>query len=127
MILVFIISGLLSLSSFAEELHPPVPDGWVEMNSIEPVILTWVKAMPEKNLEEVPTLMVQQFKNENKIKDFILKNSKDQSGCFKLEAKGWQQTWCERKSEVFVTLSRGDSVDLKVHQAKLKSWILSHD
>ena len=127
MLKVFIIFSFLSLSSFAEELRPHAPDGWVEMNSLSPVILTWTKAMPEKNLEEVPTLMIQTFKNEGKIKDFLQKQSPDKSGCSQIEAGGWKQTWCDKKDEAFVILSRGSPEDLKIHHENLKAWVLSHD
>ena len=127
MLRVFIILSFLSLSSFAEELRPHAPEGWVEMNSLSPVILTWAQAMPEKNLEDVPTLMIQTFKNNGKIKDFFQKQTVDKAGCFQIEAGGWKQTWCERKNEVFVILARGTSDDLKAHHEKLKAWVLTHD
>ncbi len=116
---------LFSLTAVAETGRPAVPEGWVEMVSLEPVILTWVKADPEKKLEEVPTVMVQSFDRTEKINTFLEKY-KSQT-CFDVDGNGWVQTWCPRSDEVFVLLSKGNAPDLAARKEQLKTWMLSHD
>lgn len=121
------IALILSFNSFAEDPHPRPLQGWVEMHSIEPVILTWVKAKPDKELEEVPTFMVQSFKKDEKFQKFINSQKADAQGCFKISTKDWHQTWCARKQNVLAILSRGDDRDSgKINQI-LRSWVLTHD
>ena len=122
---VFLLTLILSLSAFAENVRPPAPEGWVEMISLDPVVLTWVKADPEKKLESVPTVMVQSFEKSDKIKSFI--ESKNYQDCFDVDSKEWKQTWCPKKEEVFVILTKGNAPDLNARKEQLKSWVLSHD
>lgn len=95
------------------------------MNSLHPVVLTWVKADPSKKLEEVPTVMVQSFPKNEKMKTFLEKY-KSQT-CFDVEGNGWNQTWCPKKEEVFVILSKGNASETKIRKDQLVSWVLSHD
>lgn len=118
---------ILSLNSFADDPHPHAPSEWVEIHSIEPVILTWVKAIPDKEIEEVPTFIVQKFPKDEKFKKFLKEHKADASGCFNLTNKDWEQTWCERKHKVMTVLSRGQDKDSAKIKEQLKSWVLSHD
>ena len=108
----------------AEELHPHAPRGWVEMNSLEPVILTWAKGDPTKKLEQVPSIMVQKFPRDKKFVDFVNEKPLDEKGCRSLEAGGWNQTWCLRNKSVMAILSRDD---VKEVEGLVKKWALSHD
>lgn len=120
----FLFISFFAFSLRAEELHPHAPKGWVEMNSLDPVILTWAKADPSKKLEQVPSIMVQKFPREKKFVDFIQEKPLDQKGCRSLVAAGWNQTWCLRANSVLAILSREDVSEV---EAIVKSWVLSHD
>jgi hypothetical protein len=118
---------ILSLNSYADDPHPHAPLPWVEIHSIQPVILTWVKALPDKDIEEVPTFMVQKFPKDEKFRKFLKAHKSDSSGCFNLSTKEWEQTWCERKYKVMSVLMRGQDKDSVKIKEQLKSWVLSHD
>lgn len=113
------------LAAHAESEHPAAPEGWVEMASLDPVVVTWVKADPSKKLAEVPTLMVQAHQRTEKIKSFLEKYSAEK--CFDVDGNGWKQTWCPKKDEVFVVLSKGNASDLAAGKEQLMKWVLSHD
>lgn len=117
---------MLSVAHGAE-LIPSAPKGWIEMNSIEPVALTWVKAEPDKKLKDVPTLMVQVLGNSEKISKLFKEHKLDKNGCFSITHQEWEQTWCGRSRETFVLLSKNTDPDLIEKRAILESWILSHD
>lgn len=127
MLKLFTILFILSFNSFAEDVHPKPPEGWVEMHSIEPVILTWVKAIPEKGLEEVPSYMVQSFTRDEKFSKFLSSQKSDAKGCFEITTKEWKQTWCGRQKNVFVILGRGSDEDSAKAKEKLIKWALTHD
>jgi hypothetical protein len=127
MLKVFIILSFLSLNSYAEESRPVAPTGWVELNSDDPILLTWAKAEPEKNLVNVATIMLQRFERSEKFQKFISDNKSDSSGCFELSESGWDQTWCARKKEVYAIVQRGTDPELKEIKQKLKEWVMTHD
>jgi len=108
----------------AEDPHPKAPAGWVEMNSIEPVILTWVKADPTKKLEEVPSAMVQQFPRNEKFVKFMNERPLDRQGCRSQVVNGWNQIWCLRPNSVIAILHRGQTETIP---DQLKKWALTHD
>ena len=92
------------------------------MNSIEPVSLTWVKAMPEKKLQDVPTLMVQVHPKTEKLEKLF----KDRS-TFEYQDKEWKQVWILKANEAYVLLSKNEDTDLAQKKKALLSWIQSHD
>lgn len=114
----------LSVNSFAEGPHPKAPTGWVEMNSIDPVILTWAKADPTKKLEEVPSAMVQKFPRSDKFVNFVKEKSLDEKGCRSQTVNGWNQVWCLRPDSVLAILYRGE---VETIPDLLKKWVLTHD
>lgn len=105
-------------------MHPKAPAGWVEMNSIEPVILTWVKADPTKKLEEVPTAMVQKFSHSDKFVNYVKEKTLDDKGCRTQAVNGWNQTWCLRSNSVLAIVYRGQTESIP---EQLKKWVLTHD
>lgn len=106
--------------------EPLVPEGWVEANSIEPVILTWVKVRPEKKITEVPTIQVHQYSLTPKFLKFVKENV-DSDNCRNIEEGGWRQSWCLRKNFILVIMVRGESLELVETKEKIKSWVLTHD
>lgn len=122
---VLIFSILFSFAALAESEHPAAPEGWVEMASLDPVVVTWVKADPEKKLEELPTVMVQAHQRSAKINSFLEKHANEK--CFDVDGNGWKQTWCPKKDEVFVLLSKGNASDVTARKEQLMKWVLSHD
>ena len=122
--LVLLLLVLLSANSFAEDPHPKAPTGWVEMNSIDPVILTWVKADSTKKLEEVPSAMVQKFPRTDKFVNYVKEKSLDAKGCRTQTVNGWNQVWCLRPDSVLAILYRGEAGTLP---ELLKKWVLTHD
>lgn len=111
-----------SISVRAAGEIPAVPAGWIEMNSIEPVALTWVKAMPEKKLQDVPTLMVQVHPKTEKLEKLF----KDRS-TFEFQDKEWKQVWSIKSDEVFVLLSKHEDAEVMDKKKILQSWIETHD
>lgn len=124
---VALILFIFSFNSFAEGPHPIEPTGWVEMHSIEPVILTWVKASPDKELEEVPTFMVQKYPKSEKFQQFIRANRPDASGCFEITNKEWTQTWCVREKSVLTLMTKGVDESSARIKATLRAWVLTHE
>ena len=122
MYLLFVI--LVSTATFGKTLQRP--SDWAEMNSIGPVILTWVKAMPDKKLSEVPTIQVQQYTLQASLVKFIQEKI-DSDNCRQIEEDGWNQSWCLRKNKIMVILSRGENAELVEVKESVKSWVLSHD
>lgn len=114
---------LVFLSSVkAATVIPSAPEGWIEMASLDPVELSWVKALPDKKLEQVPTLMVQAYARTEKLEQLFKEKQ-----CFEYQDKEWKQLWCLRSEEVFVILSKNEDQDLLEKKKTLHSWILSHD
>jgi hypothetical protein len=103
---------------------PAMPKGWVELKSSDPVILSWARALPEKNLEEVPTLMVQRFPRTEKFVQFI-QTKKNEKDCRELELRPWNQTWCLKKDSVLVVLSKNEDQALLLEKKKLLDWVRS--
>ena len=94
------------------------------MNSIEPVILTWVKADPTKKLEEVPSAMVQKFPRNEKFVNFVNERPLDIQGCRTQTVDGWNQVWCLRPASVLAIVFRGQTETIP---EQLKKWVLTHD
>lgn len=92
------------------------------MNSLEPVALTWVKAMPHKKLTDVPTLIVQVYPKTEKLEKLF----KDRSS-FEYTDKEWKQIWFIKRDEVFVLLRKNEDEDLLMKKKILQSWIETHD
>lgn len=122
-----LILSFIPSPSYGSLGRPPEPQGWVEMKSDGPVILTWTKAIETKSIEDAPTLMVQNFERNEKMQTFIKAKGLDKKGCFDVVEEGWKQTWCPRSSKVYVVLSRGEDSELLKLKETLKSWVLSHD
>lgn len=118
---------LLSLNAFAEGVQPSAPAGWVEIDSVGPIILTWVKGDVDKKLKEVPTLMVQQFPRTEKFVKFVQEKKLDEKSCRELVQKEWKQTWCLRSESVMVLLAKNEDSELHVQKKKLLEWVLTHD
>lgn len=92
------------------------------MNSLEPVALTWVKALPQQKLTDVPTLMVQVYPKSEKLEKLF----KDRRS-FEYADKEWKQIWFMKRDEVFVLLSKNEDEDLLIKKKVLQSWIETHD
>ncbi len=92
------------------------------MKSLDPVILTWVKADPKKKLSEVPTLTVQSFPLSEKLRSFFQKYN-SRGGCFDLQDKEWKQSWCEMKNQAYVILSKNETPELIEHKKRLMTWV----
>lgn len=126
---IFLLFILFSMTSFAEEIIPKTPAGWVEMNSLHPVVVTWAYGDPTKDLLDVPSLMVQKFPPQDKLISFV-KESPDQNGCRNVAAKdsqSWASYWCSRKDTVLVLLWKGDEALVKTPKEALMKWVLSHE
>lgn len=113
---------LISLACAHAWARPDLPTGWVEMRSLDPVILTWVKAEPHKDLTEVPTLTVQTYSLTEKLRR-LFSDHKSQGSCFEMRDKEWEQTWCEKKNLAYVILSKNQTPELVEQRKKLLSWI----
>lgn len=113
-----------------EALHPKAPAGWIEMNSLNPVVLTWAYAEPKKDLMEVPSLMVQKFPRQEKLLQFIREVRTDSHGCRHVQApkkSDWSQSWCPRKESIMVLLWKGPESLVKVPKETLLNWVLTHE
>ena len=126
----FLLILLLPLLSSAEDPHPHAPSGWVELNSLSPVILTWAYADPAKGLMDVPSFMVQKYPRSKKFEKFVLEGKPDSSLCRHVLAKHsseWSQSWCLRKDSVMVLIWKGEDSLISPHKKGLMNWILTHE
>ncbi|MCM2348790.1 MAG: hypothetical protein NDI69_02135 [Bacteriovoracaceae bacterium] len=126
----FLFIILFSSNLQAEALHPKTPSGWIEMNSLAPVVLTWAYADPKKDLMEVPSLMVQKFSLQEKLLKFIQQVRPDGHGCRHVPAikkSDWSQSWCPRKESIMVLLWKGPDSLVKAPQETLLNWVLTHE
>lgn len=124
----FILTLLLfSLSVNAEGLHPKEPKGWVEANSLDPAILTWIKGDSNKKLKEVPNFTVQKFQRTEKFEKFVKEKPLDKDQCRDLKDEGWNQTWCLREKSILVILSRNEDSEGPHIKKILKEWVLTHE
>lgn len=120
---------LFPLLALAVNPHPKAPAGWVELHSLNPVILTWAEATPEKKLEQTNHFMVQRYERTPKLVSFI-EEQKNENNCRVVPARkstDYSQLWCLRKDTVLVLLSHGDPTILKAPQEVLTKWIVSHE
>lgn len=111
----------------SKEIIPRTPQGWLELRSLEPIILTWAKAGPEKSLDQVPTIMVQVFQKTEKIVKLFIDQKLDNKKCFETEKNGWKQIWCSKHQEAYVILTKNESAELAIQRQRLLSWIHDHD
>ncbi len=126
----FLFFIVLPLITYAEDPHPHAPSGWVELNSISPVILTWAYADPAKGLMDVPSFMVQKFPRSKKFEKFVLEGKPDSSLCRHVPAKQiseWSQSWCLRKDSAMVLIWKGEESIISPHKKGLMKWILTHE
>lgn len=119
---------ILPLNLWAHAPVPTPPSGWIQMNSLSPVILTWVYGNPEKELKDVPSFTIQKFGREEKFVSFIQKNSPDKNQCASFEPdkkNEWFQVWCIRpKSVVNLMWKNGENEEIK---KTLLEWVLTHE
>ncbi len=121
---------LISFHSYGNVLLPKVPETWVEMNSLSPVILTWAYADPEKKLLDTPSLMIQEFPKNEKLLKFVLKEKLDSHQCREVKAQkkeDWDQIWCLRGEVVLVLLSKGNPSLIGAPKESLLKWVHSYE
>jgi len=126
--LVFLL--LLSFQSYGNVPYPKVPQGWVEMNSLSPVILTWAYADPEKKLLDTPSLMVQEFPKNEKLTKFLHKEKLDSHQCREVKSEkqeDWDQIWCLRPNAIVVLLSKGSPVLIQAPKEALLKWVHAYE
>lgn len=113
--------------TYAEAPHPKEPKGWVELISLEPAILSWVKGKPDQQLKDAPNFVIQKFPRSEKFEKFIKEKPIDKDSCRDLKEEGWNQTWCLREKSVLVILSRNEDSDAPKIKKTLKEWVLTHE
>lgn len=99
----------------------------MEINSIHPVILTWVKVNPDKKLEELPNFTIQMFEREEKLVKFVQSESLGTDGCRVVAKEEWKQEWCLRPKSILILLSKNVDTESSGIEKDLKKWILTHD
>ena len=113
--------------ALAEHSHPETPSGWIVGESKDPIILTWIKAHPEKDLDTVPHFLIQKFPKAEKFEKFVKEKPLDKNSCRDLKEGEWTQTWCLKKKNIFVILSKNHDSEFSKIKRTLRSWVLAHE
>lgn len=123
-ILILLISILCFANAVAEVVS--TPQGWVEMATPDPIILSWAKVIPGKKLEDSPTVMIQKYEHSKKWESALKNISADSDGCKEIKAKSatdWNQLYCEKSKTIYAILWRGEKEETIGALETARKWL----
>lgn len=120
--------ALLSGVTLAQESR--LPRGWIEMQTPDPIILSWVKVVEGKAIESSPVIMIQKHELSSKWIETLDQITTTEDGCKKVSStdqKDWNQLYCLINRKVIAILWRGGSEDISSALKAAKTWLYENE
>lgn len=121
---------LIFISSVSLAQGNALPRGWVQMQTPDPIILSWVRVVEGKKMEESPTLMIQKHEYSLPWEKSLSQISEESDGCKRVAAidkSDWNQLYCLRDKTIFAILWRGESDDMASTLNLAKNWLKENE